>query len=545
MLKFMTKQDNAIDKRRRNNYSIALLLERKRKMKNLKNLLKFSILLSLIFAMSVFINPNNVNAEGGENTITINNTNPGHVYNAYQIFAGIKSDNNLNKVTWGSGVSAEFKKSQEALAYAKKIEDRPNDIDTVTEDLANNLSDTYATSTYDDTAKNYNITDLDSGYYMLVDSTNDNVKDSYSKYLVQLVGDCDVTVELKNDTPSVTKKVKENSKEVSYDDDNKSEEYLGTGYNDVADYCVGDHVPFELIGTLPSNLTDYKTYKYIYHDTLSDGLDFDNDSLSITTDGKEIKDKFKVTYDNHKLTLACDDIKTVDGIKNGSKVIVKYTATLNGKAAIGQKGNENSVTLEYSNNPTKKGEGTTGTTPKDEAIVFTYELDANKIDSATKKVLPGAKFKLYKMNGEMKLYASIVDGKVTSWNKTGNEIVSGSDGLFKITGLDDGEYYLEETDAPSGYKKLNAPVKFVITASTNNDQDWNGDPATALTKLSITVNDKKQDGDVVNGIVTSTIENTSSVQLPSTGSQGTIALLIGGLFTIVTAILYKLRKFHD
>ena len=110
-------------------------------MKNLKNLLKFSILLSLIFAMSVFINPNNVNAEGGENTITINNTNPGHVYNAYQIFAGIKSDNNLNKVTWGSGVSAEFKKSQEALAYAKKIEDRPNDIDTVTEDLANNLSD--------------------------------------------------------------------------------------------------------------------------------------------------------------------------------------------------------------------------------------------------------------------------------------------------------------------------------------------------------------------------------------------------------------------
>lgn len=495
--------------------------------------------------MSVFINPNNVNAEGGENTITINNTNPGHVYNAYQIFAGIKSDNNLNKVTWGSGVSAEFKKSQEALAYAKKIEDRPNDIDTVTEDLANNLSDTYATSTFDDSAKNYNITDLDSGYYMLVDSTNDNVKDSYSKYLVQLVGDCDVTVELKNDTPSVIKKVKENTKDVSFEDEKKSEEYLGKGYNDVADYCEGDHVPFELIGTLPSNLTDYKTYKYIYHDTLSDGLDFDNDSLSITTDGKEIKDKFKVTYDNHKLTLACDNIKTIDGIKNGSKVIVKYTATLNGQASIGQKGNKNAVTLEYSNNPTKKGEGTTGTTPKDEAIVFTYELDANKIDSATKKVLPGAKFKLYKMNGEVKLYAGIVDGKVTSWNKTGNEIVSGSDGLFKIMGLDDGEYYLEETDAPLGYKKLNTPVKFVITANTNNDQNWNGDPATALTKLSIAVNDKKQDGDVVNGIVTSTVENTSSVQLPSTGSQGTIALLIGGLFTIAAAILYKLRRFHD
>lgn len=514
-------------------------------MKNLKNLLKFSVLLSLILTMSVFINPNSVHAEGGENTITINNENPGHIYKAYQIFTGKKNGESLTEIVWGSGLAESFQKSQNALELAKKIEDQSKDVDSITEDLANNLSDTYTESTFDKDAKNYNITGLDSGYYMLVDSTNDNVKDSYSKYLVELVGDCDVTVDLKNDTPSVIKKVKENSKEVSYDDDNKSEEYLGTGYNDVADYCVGDHVPFELIGTLPSNLTDYKTYKYIYHDTLSDGLDFDNDSLSITTDGKEIKDKFKVTYDNHKLTLACDDIKTVDGIKNGSKVIVKYTATLNGKAAIGQKGNENSVTLEYSNNPTKKSEGTTGTTPKDEAIVFTYELDANKIDSATKKVLPGAKFKIYKLLGEEKSYANIIDGKVTAWNKTGNEIVSGSDGLFKITGLDDGEYYLEETDAPLGYKKLNAPVKFVITAETNNDQNWNGDPATALTKLSIAVNDKKQDGDVVNGIVTSTIENTSSVQLPSTGSQGTIALLIGGLFTIAAAILYKLRRFHD
>ncbi len=513
-------------------------------MRKLRQLLNFGIVFSMVLCASLLFSQNRVHAEA-ENTITINNENPGHIYKAYQIFAGKKNDESLTEIVWGSGLTESFQKSQNALELAKKIEDQSKDVDSITEDLANNLSDTYTESTFDKDAKNYNITGLDSGYYMLVDSTNDNVKDSYSKYLVELVGDCDVTVDLKNDTPSVIKKVKENAKEVNFDDEKKTEEFLGTGYNDVADYSEGDHVPFELIGTLPTNLSDYKTYKYIYHDTLSSGLDFDANSLSITSNGKDIKDQFKITYENHQLTIACEDIKAVDGIKGGSVIMVKYTATLNPQAVVGQKGNENTVTLEYSNDPTKKGEGKTGTTPKDSVIVYTYELDVNKIDSATKKALPNAKFKLYKMFGEKKEYANLNDNKVSSWNETGTEIVSGSDGLFKVSGLDDGTYYLEEVEAPKGYKVLNAPVKFVITANTRNDQEWDGDPTNGITKLSISINDKTQDGDVVNGIVTTTVENTSSIQLPSTGSAGTVALLIGGLFSIATAIIYKIRKNNE
>ena len=44
------------------------------------------------------------------------------------------------------------------------------------------------------------------------------------------------------------------------------------------------------------------------------------------------------------------------------------------------------------------------------------------------------------------------------------DIVTGDDGIFKIKGLSDGTYYLKETVAPIGYKKLLDMVKIVITA---------------------------------------------------------------------------------
>ena len=52
-------------------------------------------------------------------------------------------------------------------------------------------------------------------------------------------------------------------------------------------------------------------------------------------------------------------------------------AVLNENAEIGLPGNENTAYLEFSNNP--NGEGT-GRTKEDTVIVFTYELDGEKVD---------------------------------------------------------------------------------------------------------------------------------------------------------------------
>ena len=51
------------------------------------------------------------------------------------------------------------------------------------------------------------------------------------------------------------------------------------------------------------------------------------------------------------------------------------------------------------------------------------------------------------------------------------ELVTDVDGLIKIKGLNEGTYYLHETEAPGGYNKLDKPVVVTITDKVNCDLD--------------------------------------------------------------------------
>ena len=76
---------------------------------------------------------------------------------------------------------------------------------------------------------------------------------------------------------------------------------------------------------------------------------------------------------------------------------MKSTAQLLNTAVIGPPGNPNEVYLEYASNPNFSGTGTppTSHTPEDTVLVFTYQLNVNKVDGAdTTKHLSGAEFKL-------------------------------------------------------------------------------------------------------------------------------------------------------
>ena len=65
----------------------------------------------------------------------------------------------------------------------------------------------------------------------------------------------------------------------------------GNGYNDVADWNIGDEIPFKLIGTLPDedSWVDYTTYTYIFHDTMSAGLTLVGDSIHVYIADKDSK----------------------------------------------------------------------------------------------------------------------------------------------------------------------------------------------------------------------------------------------------------------
>lgn len=513
-------------------------------MKHMKRFVSLILALAMTLAMGISV------LAAGNYTVTIKNESEGHTYEAYQVFAGDLAGNVLSNISWGEGVNGDalltdlkeesaFADCKSAADVAKVLEDNTALAKTFASIAGKHLSQVSGTSNA--AAAGYQISGLEAGYYLIKDKDQSVPEgDSYTEFLLKVVKD--ITTEPKSDVPSVEKKVEEDDK---YDQDGG----YGNGYNDVADWNIGDKVPFKLIGTLPSNLASYDTYKYIFHDTLSSGLTYQNDAKVYVVNGdskQEVTGNFEINADGTSLTISCDDIKKIAGVDANSKIVVEYTALLNKNAAIGLPGNPNEVYLEFSNNPNQSGEGDheTGETPEDKVIVFTYELDTTKVDGESQEGLKDAEFKLRNEDGK---YAIVEDGVLAGWADTeeeGSVLTSDENGLFKVAGLDDGTYYLKETKAPEGYNKLEEEIQIVITATTSNGQNWTGTAGDALTALKIQVGDQaEKDGDTSSGIVSAAIENNKGATLPETGGIGTtIFYLVGGILVIGACVMLITKR---
>lgn len=567
-----------------------------------------AVLLSLVMLLALA-----VPASAAVNySITIQNNKEGHTYEAYQIFAGTVSSDDptagnvqgpmLGDITWGSGVDearhAELlaalqadatigvlegmRDAADAAAVAAALDGATAEIAAAFADVVSDyLAKTPTRDTNIMTAGTYVIEGLPAGYYLVKDKDGSlqGEADTATDYIVQVLGN--VTMEPKDsDIPTLEKKVAEQGKgdEGKYDQDGG----YGTHYNDVADWNIGDRVPFKLIGSIP-DMDAYDTYQYIFHDTISAGLRLDMASFDVYVAQEKNQDPVELKWTeipaaNYELTETADGFTLrIANLKNfpyvneeGRKyILVFYDAWLNEDAVIGLDGNPNTAYLEFSNNP--NGDGT-GRTEDDKVIVFTYELDGTKVDGETRAALQNAQFVL--LNGAKSEAAMVVDGKVTGWVKVGSEaaaaeeqipetyeewverygdqnviFTSAADGTFKIAGLDDGTYYLREIQAPNGYNLLEADVKLDIAATTANGQEWDGDPATALRGLNMTFNvveaeevPTEVEGVLVGGTVGITVENNQGATLPETGGMGTtLFYIIGGLLVVGAGVLLVVR----
>ena len=567
----------------------------------------WAILLALVLTVALAV-PGFAAAPAPENySITITNDQAGHTYEAYQIFAGtVASDEAtggeiagpmLGDITWGTGVDTDG--LVQALIASDITELDALDAETATAaDVAEALDGAAAetaaafadvvsgflantptgqTNEHVDGAS-YVIDSLPAGYYLVRDA-NVPATGTATDYIVQVLGN--VTMEPKDsDIPTVEKKV--------YDEEYAQadvEGTYGTGYNDVADWDIGDRVPFKLIATVPQNIDAYEEYTFVFNDTLSDGLTLNADSIKVyvaeTTAANvnqfqpQDETLYEVTVgDNGEFSVSIQDIKALDAHDNPvNYVIVTYDATLNANAEIGLDGNPNSVYLEFSNDPNGDGLGRTN---EDRVIVFTYELDGTKVDGENHETLQDAEFVL--LNSARTTAAAIVDGKVSEWVQVHSEaaagnitmpesyeewverygesnviITSGADGNFIISGLDDGTYYLREIKAPDGYNLLEDDLQIVITATTTNGQTWNGAAATALTALTVTtkLGDEEAVGPVNGaldtGAVAITVENNGGSTLPETGGIGTTIFYVAGALLVLCAgvllfVRFRMRK---
>lgn len=401
------------------------------------------------------------------------------------------------------------------------------------------------------------------GYWLIADVTNPTDHKADSLVMLDTAGHQEITVSPKKSTPTVDKKQK----------DKENADYS----DEAVDVNIGDTVYFELTGTLPENLDSYVKYSYQFHDRLSDGLTFKND-VKVTIDGADYTNDFTVIYKNEdneeqfsddcNLHISCNDLLAIKdksgnaAVNKDSRIVVTYTATLNSDAVVGNPGNENKVSLEYSNNPYDDG---TGKTPDDEVVVFTFGLSVDKVDAATKDDnggyttrLKDAEFVLYRVAADekneyvkykTKTVGTEVQQRVSGWitdSKEGSVLKSDENGNFKLYGLDAGIYYLKETKAPDGFNLLKNPIKIDIKAVYGVDQDTGKKVITGLT-ATVTVsgeeNPTTNTGDPGNGTVSLIVENNSGIELPSTGGMGTtIFYAVGVVLIIGAAVVYLMIR---
>lgn len=537
-------------------------------MKHMKKLIAVMLTFVMAFAMAATV----FAEDAAGNTLTIKGKKAGHTYQAYQIFTGDLSGNVLSNVEWsdevdGSAIIEALNGDTTPAPYstagdvAKALGDgtltAENFADIVAGHLKTTSNETNTSSKDEESGEYiYTINELADGYYFIKDKDETVPSgDAYTKYVLKIVKDTTMTP--KSDVPETEKKVYENVKTAT----NPKTGEAGTNYNDVADYNIGDTVPYAFYSKV-SDMTNYKSFKYIFEDKMSAGLTFNANSVKVKigeTDLDQSKYEVKTTDlgDGDECTFHVEipDLKALAtelGVSKGTEIRVDFTATLNQDAAIGLDGNPNTMKLKFSNNP--NDEDSMGETPEDKVIVFTYELDVTKKagekDSDGNAILlSGAEFVLYKKNGDEKSYVTVnSDKKVTGWTtdkEVASTLTSGANGLFKVIGLDDGTYYLEETKAPASYNLLKDPVTLVITATTKNDQDWtSGEASDALTALKIKVgNNAEADGNKTTGTVEATVENNKGATLPETGGVGTtIFYIVGAILIIGAGVLMITRR---
>lgn len=569
-------------------------------------------LLAMAMAVSVLCT-GALAADSTTYTLTINDTNKNHKYVAYQVFAGdlatVDNKKVLSNIIWGDGVDQTATKNEKGetvtdgsgknlvtaiQAINLGTEEQPNkpfngkttaaEIAEVLGSTANNTKDSEVAKAFaavvanyvtgngyssgqfveasgdgeSKVAAHYTITSLPAGYYFVKSNNNTDATDiANTRYILSVVGDS--TVDTKSAVPTVDKKivVSKTENETPTTED-KTETTVG----------VNDTVNFKLTGTLPSNYADYKTYKYVFHDTLDAGLTLNENTIAvkvykngtITEDNNNcvtltantdytVSQTGTETTNKCNLEVTINNLKSIEGLDEKSIIVVTYSATLNSGAKVD--GNKNKVYLEYSNNP--NGDGT-GNTKPDEVTVYTLQLNTVKIAGTEQEAtLEGAKFILSTdadlqenlTNANIKDDGTLADNNTISSkliavkeNTAPNYIVDdtnadsktyvmsvGTDankGKLNIQGLKPNQtYYLYETKAPDGYNKLTTPVTITI--------DENGN----VTNLTTT--------DHV--IQTLYVQNNAGSTLPSTGGMGTtLFYIIGGVLMAGAAVVLVIKK---
>ena len=256
-------------------------------MKKFSKILSVALLVALVLSLGVAnafaAKPQAV----GTATATITAPEGDHVYEIYQIFAGDLATNEsgakvLSNVIWGTNSGGRGEGVNVGDEVAQSV---LNELAATTGNDTQKLA--VITKYVDLTGEavgevtNGESVTVPTGYYLIKDK--DGTVDSdeaVTQYIVEVVGATNIT--RKADQPSSFKKVDDKNDSTSAED--------ATSWQDSADYDVGDVVPYQLTATIPATvrLDDFTKYELTFVDTISKGLTYNAESVSIKVNGTQV-----------------------------------------------------------------------------------------------------------------------------------------------------------------------------------------------------------------------------------------------------------------
>lgn len=485
-------------------------------MKLIKKMLAIMFAFMMVVGMGTKVNAEEGAQPNTKGSITITNALPKQEYKLYRIlelesfnttsgaysyklsekWKGFISDANYNAgkclkeengyVTWideNSDDATVRVFAEEALKYAQV-----NGIEC--DSLIKNETDSEKSIAANNLPLGYYLVDSSAGALCNVNTTRPNVE-----------------INEKNGTPTVEKKVKEDSKD-TFESSNTAD--------------IGQTLEFKTTITAQAGAQNY-----VLHDKMDAGLTFTG-TVSVSLKKNDTKPE-QILENNKDYVLKTSDLGEIctfhieftkdlcDSLSAGDQIIVSYSAILNENAVVGNAGNKNDTWLKYGNGTDTAHSSTT---------TKTYEIPVFKY-TGNNKPLAGAKFTLSKnSNGSDPIELIKVNDETKDLTyrvaKTGEkpvatEITTPSNGKFVIQGLDADTYYLTETEAPKGYNKLASPITIVIA----------------------------EDGKVTsNGseVTTVNVENKTGTLLPSTGGMGTTIIYMAGAILVIASGIVLVSK---
>ena len=285
---------------------------------------------------------------------------------------------------------------------------------------------------------------------------------------------------------------------------------------------VGQTVTFKITGKVP-DYTGFNTYTYLITDTMTDGLTFNRDSLTVKVGTATVTNDCTITYDAETApqTFTVSIPVLEEKYDFGAEIVVTYTATVN-KNAIAVI-STNQAKLTYSNDPTTDA---TKDSQTEEQKVYTSKIVIDKFETDKKDTvkLEGAEFVLYKKapndadQNAIQYYKQDETTKAVSWVDAiadATKVTTDANGAASFDGLANGTYYLVETKAPAGYNQLTEAKDVVVTGSITDS-----------TKLSVTAE----------------VANSAGTLLPSTGGMGTTVFYVLGAVLVVGAGVLLVTK---